>query len=154
MIYIQIIKLLLNLYDFKNLQLESFIYLNSSVTHGCIIAIVRLFDCNGDEVLAPETSTCMINRETDSQLPVVSAPLVNSYQLFQLQQYIREAVHREKIIEQKLSTLENILFTTEKATESSWQVLIFSYNLVCYMNLVIFFRRIKNILFYIYLKLF
>uniref|UniRef100_A0A914RFY5 FHA domain-containing protein n=1 Tax=Parascaris equorum TaxID=6256 RepID=A0A914RFY5_PAREQ len=94
----------------------------NKVTHGCIVAMVRLFDAKGDEVCAPEVSGSTGLREFE-QLPI-GVPLINTHQLFQLHQYIREAAHREHILEQKLAMLESILSTTEQATESSWQALI------------------------------
>uniref|UniRef100_A0A0M3IIS7 FHA domain-containing protein n=1 Tax=Ascaris lumbricoides TaxID=6252 RepID=A0A0M3IIS7_ASCLU len=94
----------------------------NKVTHGCIVAMVRLFDAKGDEVCAPEVSGSTGMRELE-QLPI-GAPLINTHQLFQLHQYIREAAHREHMLEQKLAMLESILTTTEQATESSWQALI------------------------------
>ncbi|MCP9265600.1 Sarcolemmal membrane-associated protein [Dirofilaria immitis] len=54
----------------------------------------------------------------------VMFPLVDSQQLFQLQHYMREAMYRERALEQKLAMLENILSSTEQAAESSCQALI------------------------------
>ncbi|XP_071220778.1 sarcolemmal membrane-associated protein-like isoform X9 [Salvelinus alpinus] len=47
-----------------------------------------------------------------------------SQELFQLSQYLQEALHREQMLEQKLATLQCLLATTQEASESSWQALI------------------------------
>ncbi|XP_013884145.1 sarcolemma associated protein a isoform X6 [Austrofundulus limnaeus] len=47
-----------------------------------------------------------------------------SQELFQLSQYLQEALHREQMLEQKLATLQRLLSTTQEASESSWQALI------------------------------
>ncbi|KAF6727359.1 Sarcolemmal membrane-associated protein [Oryzias melastigma] len=61
-------------------------------------------------------------------LPVdkVSAntPSMYSQELFQLSQYLQEALHREQMLEQKLATLQRLLANTQEASESSWQALI------------------------------
>lgn len=109
----------------------------NKVIHGCIVAMVRLFDIKGEEVCAPEMSTNLLSTSSSSSLSikdhgqfgsvitsVPSIPLINSYQMFQLHQYIREASHREHMLQQKLEVLENILSSTQEATQSSWQALI------------------------------
>ncbi|XP_039654248.1 sarcolemma associated protein a isoform X2 [Perca fluviatilis] len=47
-----------------------------------------------------------------------------SQELFQLSQYLQEALHREQMLEQKLATLQRLLANTQEASESSWQALI------------------------------
>ncbi|XP_027023665.1 sarcolemma associated protein a isoform X12 [Tachysurus fulvidraco] len=47
-----------------------------------------------------------------------------SQELFQLSQYLQEALHREQMLEQKLATLQRLLASTQEASESSWQALI------------------------------
>uniref|UniRef100_A0A8C7ZHR5 Sarcolemmal membrane-associated protein n=1 Tax=Oryzias sinensis TaxID=183150 RepID=A0A8C7ZHR5_9TELE len=58
--------------------------------------------------------------------PHVSAntPSMYSQELFQLSQYLQEALHREQMLEQKLATLQRLLANTQEASESSWQALI------------------------------
>lgn len=94
-----------------------------SVTHGCILAMIRLYDANGEEACPPdnmEISGCVRTHDGDSLM----FPLADFHQLFQLQHYMREAVYRERALKQKLSMLENILSSTEQAAESSCQVII------------------------------
>ncbi|XP_048462366.1 sarcolemma associated protein a isoform X1 [Rhincodon typus] len=47
-----------------------------------------------------------------------------SQELFQLSQYLQEALHREQMLEQKLATLQRLLANTQEASDSSWQALI------------------------------
>ncbi|XP_008300953.1 sarcolemma associated protein a isoform X2 [Stegastes partitus] len=53
-----------------------------------------------------------------------NTPSMYSQELFQLSQYLQEALHREQMLEQKLATLQRLLATTQEASESSWQALI------------------------------
>lgn len=89
-----------------------------SVTHGCIVAIVRLFGSSGEEVCGPERSI-----SDSGELTVALSSFIKSQHLFQLQQYVREATYRERLLDQKLEKLEGFLAATEQATENSWQVL-------------------------------
>ncbi|KTG38268.1 hypothetical protein cypCar_00020440 [Cyprinus carpio] len=72
----------------------------------------------------------MENIPVKSPLPLaldkVSAntPSMYSQELFQLSQYLQEALHREQMLEQKLATLQRLLASTQEASESSWQALI------------------------------
>ncbi|GFR60253.1 sarcolemmal membrane-associated protein-like [Elysia marginata] len=44
--------------------------------------------------------------------------------LYQLAQYLQEALHREKMLEQKLLSLQQLVHNTQEASESGWQALI------------------------------
>uniref|UniRef100_A0A3Q1B5P2 Sarcolemmal membrane-associated protein n=1 Tax=Amphiprion ocellaris TaxID=80972 RepID=A0A3Q1B5P2_AMPOC len=77
------------------------------VTHGCIVSTIKLFLPDGMEA----------RRRTNT-------PSMYSQELFQLSQYLQEALHREQMLEQKLATLQRLLATTQEASESSWQALI------------------------------
>ncbi|XP_068197746.1 sarcolemma associated protein a isoform X8 [Antennarius striatus] len=65
---------------------------------------------------------------TPLPLPVdkvaANTPSMYSQELFQLSQYLQEALHREQMLEQKLATLQRLLANTQEASESSWQALI------------------------------
>ncbi|EJW82383.1 FHA domain-containing protein [Wuchereria bancrofti] len=95
----------------------------NKVTHGCILAMIRLYDANGEEACPPD------NMEINGYLRAhgndsLMFPLIDSHQLFQLQHYMREAMYRERALEQKLTMLESILSSTEQAAESGCQALI------------------------------
>ncbi|XP_036415596.1 sarcolemma associated protein a isoform X4 [Colossoma macropomum] len=66
--------------------------------------------------------------QTPLPLPVdkvaANTPSMYSQELFQLSQYLQEALHREQMLEQKLATLQRLLASTQEASESSWQALI------------------------------
>ncbi|RVE72502.1 hypothetical protein OJAV_G00038710 [Oryzias javanicus] len=93
------------------------------VTHGCIVSTIKLFLPDGME--ARQRSDVI---QPPLPLPVdkVSAntPSMYSQELFQLSQYLQEALHREQMLEQKLATLQRLLANTQEASESSWQALI------------------------------
>ncbi|XP_013404760.1 sarcolemmal membrane-associated protein isoform X4 [Lingula anatina] len=85
------------------------------VTHGCIITCVTLFHPDGTEAKA------------DSSLPTSGTSLgsqVHSQELYQLSQYLQEALHREQMLENKLATLQRLVSSTQEASESGWQALI------------------------------
>ncbi|XP_028303752.1 sarcolemma associated protein a isoform X9 [Gouania willdenowi] len=93
------------------------------VTHGCIVSTIKLFLPDGME--ARRRSDVI---ETPLPLPVdkvaANTPSMYSQELFQLSQYLQEALHREQMLEQKLATLQRLLTSTQDASESSWQALI------------------------------
>ncbi|XP_032404556.1 sarcolemma associated protein a isoform X1 [Xiphophorus hellerii] len=93
------------------------------VTHGCIVSTIKLFLPDGME--ARRRSDVI---QTPLPLPIdkvaANTPSMYSQELFQLSQYLQEALHREQMLEQKLATLQRLLSTTQEASESSWQALI------------------------------
>ncbi|KAM9758021.1 sarcolemma associated protein a isoform 4-T4 [Menidia menidia] len=93
------------------------------VTHGCIVSTIKLFLPDGME--ARRRSDVI---QAPLPLPVdkvaANTPSMYSQELFQLSQYLQEALHREQMLEQKLASLQRLLTNTQKASESSWQALI------------------------------
>ncbi|XP_049441771.1 sarcolemma associated protein a isoform X6 [Epinephelus fuscoguttatus] len=93
------------------------------VTHGCIVSTIKLFLPDGME--ARRRSDVI---QAPLPLPVdkvaANTPSMYSQELFQLSQYLQEALHREQMLEQKLATLQRLLANTQEASESSWQALI------------------------------
>ncbi|XP_077459896.1 sarcolemma associated protein a isoform X2 [Stigmatopora argus] len=93
------------------------------VTHGCIVSSIKLFLPDGME--ARRRSDVI---QAPLPLPVdkvaANTPSMYSQELFQLSQYLQEALHREQMLEQKLATLQRLLSTTQEASESSWQAMI------------------------------
>ncbi|KAM6981104.1 sarcolemma associated protein a isoform 2-T2 [Aplochiton taeniatus] len=93
------------------------------VTHGCIVSTIKLFLPDGME--ARRRADVI---QAPLPLPVdkvaANSPSMYSQELFQLSQYLQEALHREQMLEQKLATLQRMLSTTQEASESSWQALI------------------------------
>ncbi|KAH9508012.1 hypothetical protein Btru_052578, partial [Bulinus truncatus] len=84
------------------------------ITHGCIIATITLYHPDGREAKpAPYLS--------GENQPGLS---LQTQDLYQLAQYLQEALHREKMLEQKLLTLRQLVINTQEASESGWQALI------------------------------
>ncbi|XP_059167696.1 sarcolemmal membrane-associated protein-like isoform X6 [Physella acuta] len=84
------------------------------ITHGCIIGTITLYHPDGREAKpAPYLS--------GENQPGIS---LQTQDLYQLAQYLQEALHREKMLEQKLLTLRQLVHNTQEASESGWQALI------------------------------
>uniref|UniRef100_A0A8C7H726 Sarcolemmal membrane-associated protein n=1 Tax=Oncorhynchus kisutch TaxID=8019 RepID=A0A8C7H726_ONCKI len=95
------------------------------VTHGCIVSTIKLFLPDGMEARRRSDVPIYCNLVCVSLLQVAAnTPSMYSQELFQLSQYLQEALHREQMLEQKLATLQRLLATTQEASESSWQALI------------------------------
>ncbi|XP_056886694.1 sarcolemma associated protein a isoform X11 [Takifugu flavidus] len=93
------------------------------VTHGCIVSAIKLFLPDGNEA---RRRSDVIQPPLPLPIDKVAAntPSMYSQELFQLSQYLQEALHREQMLEQKLATLQRLLANTQEASESSWQALI------------------------------
>ncbi|XP_073732418.1 sarcolemma associated protein a isoform X3 [Misgurnus anguillicaudatus] len=93
------------------------------VTHGCIVSTIKLFLPDGMEA---RRRSDVVQAPSPLAIDKVSAntPSMYSQELFQLSQYLQEALHREQMLEQKLATLQRLLASTQEASESSWQALI------------------------------
>ncbi|XP_039529371.1 sarcolemma associated protein a isoform X3 [Pimephales promelas] len=93
------------------------------VTHGCIVSTIKLFLPDGME---GRRRSDVVPAPLPLAIDKVSANTPNMYsqELFQLSQYLQEALHREQMLEQKLATLQRLLASTQEASESSWQALI------------------------------
>ncbi|XP_068019839.1 sarcolemmal membrane-associated protein isoform X35 [Melanerpes formicivorus] len=93
------------------------------VTHGCIVSTVKLFLPDGMEA---RLRSDVIHAPLPSPVDKVAAntPSMYSQELFQLSQYLQEALHREQMLEQKLATLQRLLAVTQEASDTSWQALI------------------------------
>jgi len=83
------------------------------VTHGCIIATLKLFLPDGKEAKA---SPSIVNTSSSSSIP--------TQDLYQLNTFIQESLAREQLLENKLIALQNIIAETEMASKSGWQALM------------------------------
>ncbi|KAM8759220.1 sarcolemmal membrane-associated protein isoform 5-T5 [Rhynchonycteris naso] len=94
-----------------------------TVTHGCIVSTIKLFLPDGMEA---RLRSDVIHAPLTSPVDKVAAntPSMYSQELFQLSQYLQEALHREQMLEQKLATLQRLLAITQEASDTSWQALI------------------------------
>uniref|UniRef100_A0A8C2KZF0 Sarcolemmal membrane-associated protein n=1 Tax=Cyprinus carpio TaxID=7962 RepID=A0A8C2KZF0_CYPCA len=91
------------------------------VTHGCIVSTIKLFLPDGMEIFPFH---CFFFSFLSVVQVSANTPSMYSQELFQLSQYLQEALHREQMLEQKLATLQRLLASTQEASESSWQALI------------------------------
>ncbi|GFG37387.1 hypothetical protein Cfor_11194 [Coptotermes formosanus] len=83
------------------------------VTHGCIVATLKLYLPDGKEAKAsPSTSV------------VSSVGMVPLEDMYQLNQYLQEALQREQLLENKLAALQRLVETTRQASDLGWKALI------------------------------
>uniref|UniRef100_A0A8C1JYT7 Sarcolemma associated protein a n=1 Tax=Cyprinus carpio TaxID=7962 RepID=A0A8C1JYT7_CYPCA len=94
------------------------------ITHGCIVSTIKLFLPDGMEARR-RSEVFLFTGFFFSFFSVMqvsaNTPSMYSQELFQLSQYLQEALHREQMLEQKLATLQRLLASTQEASESSWQ---------------------------------
>ncbi|CAK8692884.1 unnamed protein product [Clavelina lepadiformis] len=92
------------------------------VTHGCIVSQLRLYLPNGEEA---KQSNCSWTNKLIEKVPFSQVqPSVQAQDLYQLHQYLQEALHREQMLEQKLALLQRLVITSHDASEKGWQALI------------------------------
>ncbi|XP_070558744.1 sarcolemmal membrane-associated protein-like isoform X1 [Ptychodera flava] len=84
------------------------------VTHGCIISTLTLYTPDGKEAKSPMNTLMAYSSSCNMQ----------SQDLYELNHYLQEALHREQMLEQKLAALQRIVANTQEASENSWQALI------------------------------
>lgn len=75
---------------------------NKKETHGCIVALVKLF--------VPEGEECKTVRAEGSKSDLTRA--IPSTDLCRLNQYLQEAIQREQVLETKLFSLQKIVEST------------------------------------------
>ena len=83
------------------------------VTHGCIIATLKLYLPDGKEAKA---SPSIVNTSPGSSIP--------AQDLYQLNQYIQESLAREQLLESKLVGLQRLVEETESASQLGWKALM------------------------------
>ncbi|XP_054163484.1 sarcolemmal membrane-associated protein-like [Oppia nitens] len=88
------------------------------VTHGCIIATLKLYHNDGTEAKCQEQHQ---NYTTNSNYSTVH---ISSQQLHELSQYLTEALHREQILENKLETLERVVSSAHESANTAWKSLV------------------------------
>uniref|UniRef100_A0A8C3P6N8 Sarcolemma associated protein n=1 Tax=Chrysemys picta bellii TaxID=8478 RepID=A0A8C3P6N8_CHRPI len=93
-----------------------------------IMLLLTVKCCPGTMPLSGLTTrqASVIHAPLPSPVDKVAAntPSMYSQELFQLSQYLQEALHREQMLEQKLATLQRLLAVTQEASDTSWQALI------------------------------
>ncbi|CDH93063.1 FHA domain-containing protein [Caenorhabditis elegans] len=89
----------------------------NKVVYGCIYAVINCF--NADGKLMENTGPA-----SEEGQRTTTTTLVSNRKLFQMQQYISEAQHREKQREDKLTELMSIIAANEQAAETAWKALV------------------------------
>ncbi|XP_046840155.1 sarcolemmal membrane-associated protein-like [Xenia sp. Carnegie-2017] len=82
-----------------------------AVTHGCIIATLTLFTPDGNEAMRVSTSQV---GTTNSQ----------SYNLWQLAQYIQETSHRQEVLSNKFMSLQQIFNDAQSSVSETFESII------------------------------
>jgi len=83
------------------------------VTHGCIIATLKLYLPDGKEAKASQS---IVNTTAGACIP--------PQDLYQLNTFIQESIAREQLLENKLIALQSIISDTELSSKSSWKALM------------------------------
>lgn len=95
------------------------------VTHGCVIATLKLFLPNGREAKPVPMSLTPNDRNK-----------VSLEDLYHLNQYLQESLQREQMLESKLCALQTLMKTLHESTELSWKALISNNNLLSRVELL------------------
>ncbi|RWS17900.1 Sarcolemmal membrane-associated protein-like protein [Dinothrombium tinctorium] len=95
------------------------------VTHGCIIATVKLYHPDGTEAKVSHDysiygSSCLFSTGSGGGHPAT----FSSQNLYLLAQYLKEALHREEVLKNKLANLQSLITTTQEISESSWKSMV------------------------------
>ncbi|KHJ41198.1 FHA domain protein [Trichuris suis] len=94
-----------------------------SLTHGCIVAMLRLYHPNGMEALKRDTCDGS-GRSLASTIAAGSGNFIQAQDIYQMQLHLRESTYREHVVETKLAALGALVSSTQEATEQCWQALI------------------------------
>ncbi len=96
-----------------------------NVTHGCVVATLKLFLPNGREAKpAPSIFTSGDRNK------------VSLEDLYHLNQYLQESLQREQMLETKLNALQSLIKTLRESTELSWKALISNNSLLSRVELL------------------
>ncbi|CAF0753083.1 unnamed protein product [Rotaria sp. Silwood1] len=99
---------------------------NRKTTHNCIIIEVKLYHSDGNEALP--------RSPIDRSLGQIKDVDINTQTLYQLAQYLQEAMHREQMLEQKLEYLQGVIRDTQQASNEGWQAIIDEDRLLARIN--------------------
>jgi len=83
---------------------------SKNISHGCITAVLKLYHADGTEA----KSNPVVNFIND----------VSTQDLYNIDAYIRDAMHREANLENKLISLERLLSNIIGVTDNSWKALV------------------------------
>ncbi|CAD5115584.1 DgyrCDS4545 [Dimorphilus gyrociliatus] len=83
------------------------------VTHSCIIASVQLFHPDGTEA-----------KPIDDNKSIAATSNIQVQELYQLHQFLQEALQREALLESKLAALQRLVSRISESADNGWSSLI------------------------------
>lgn len=101
---------------------------NRKTTHNCIIMEVKLFHSENNEALPR-----IANQQSLGQMKELD---MNSQVVYQLAQYLQEAMHREQLLEQKLERLQSVIRDTQQTSDDTWQAILHEDRLLGRINVL------------------
>ncbi|CEF70370.1 Sarcolemmal membrane-associated protein [Strongyloides ratti] len=115
---------------------------SNKISSGCIIAILQFINGNDEDIASvrPFVQKPIKPPKTDvgdgSQASSSNLPNITETELFQLQQYIKEATYREKLLNQKIQTLQEAVVSAAEAAETTWNAAINEESMLEYIILL------------------
>ncbi|XP_067025787.1 sarcolemmal membrane-associated protein-like isoform X3 [Acropora muricata] len=85
---------------------------SKKVTHGCIVATVTLFLPDGKEATKGGVTRSLFALNENG---------IQAQEIWQLSQYLQDAMYREQMLENKLANLQRLLSDSQAATDSNMQ---------------------------------
>uniref|UniRef100_A0A7E4UMX7 FHA domain-containing protein n=1 Tax=Panagrellus redivivus TaxID=6233 RepID=A0A7E4UMX7_PANRE len=93
------------------------------VASGCVVAMVRFLNEKGEEIGNRRSAIQDATSNMSERIPK-NCLVVSEDQMYQMQQYIFEAKHRESALGNKLMVLQEALKSAKIAAEANWQAMI------------------------------
>lgn len=88
---------------------------SKSVTHGCIVGLATLFHEDGTEATGD-------SEESQGVLSLLASDkAIQPNELWQLSQFLQDALHREQMLENKLATLQRMISNSHVASDDTFQ---------------------------------
>uniref|UniRef100_A0A0N5BXF7 FHA domain-containing protein n=1 Tax=Strongyloides papillosus TaxID=174720 RepID=A0A0N5BXF7_STREA len=115
---------------------------SNKISSGCIIAMLQFFNGNDEDIASvrpfvqkpikpPKMGVGDNNQASSSNVPIITPT-----ELFQLQQYIKEATYREKLLNQKIQALQEAVVAAAEAVETTWNAAINEESMLEYIILL------------------
>jgi len=94
------------------------------VTHGCVVATIRLFGPDGQEIFRPSLTRVHISGGGVGAGSFDQPAAITTYQLVQISQCLRDAMAREEALSKKIQLLESVLSQAVSSSEDGWKALV------------------------------
>uniref|UniRef100_A0A0K0ENL0 FHA domain-containing protein n=1 Tax=Strongyloides stercoralis TaxID=6248 RepID=A0A0K0ENL0_STRER len=115
---------------------------SNKISSGCIITIIQFINGNDEDIgsvrlfVHKPMKAQRMDIDDDSQDSSSNLPNITKTELFQLQQYIKEATYREKLLNQKIQTLQEAVVAAAEAAETTWNAAINEESMLEYIILL------------------